>query len=195
MKTTTIASLDDLRSKLKSGKHTYVLIYKQGTDLSKCALQNIERASSGNENFELLTVDVSEVRDVHPAFSINSAPTLLQFSGTDLKNTFKGCNDSVYYKTVFENMMFYQSSGSDRPRKRVTVYTTPTCSWCNTLKTHLRKNGISFREVDISKDQKAAEALVRRSGQQGVPQTDINGQIIVGFDRDKINKLLEIQSS
>jgi glutaredoxin len=46
--------------------------------------------------------------------------------------------------------------------------------------------------VDVSKDQKAAEEMVRRSGQQGVPQTDINGEMIVGFDRNRINTLLGI---
>jgi len=45
----------------------------------------------------------------------------------------------------------------------------------------------------VSKDQKAAEAMVRKSGQLGVPQTEINGQMIVGFDRDRINRLLEIK--
>jgi glutaredoxin len=47
--------------------------------------------------------------------------------------------------------------------------------------------------VDISQNQDAAEALVRRSGQQGVPQTDINGQIVVGFDQPRLKELLEIQ--
>jgi len=190
-----LVSLDDLYRKIKGQQQAFVLIYKHGTELSQCAIRNIEMAAEGNDDFKLYTVDVAAVRDVHPAFSITSAPTLLQFEKGQLKNTFKGCNDSVYYKTVFENLMFFQMTGSDHPQKRVTVFTTPTCSWCHTLKTHLRKNGIRFREVDISKDQKAAEELVRRSGQQGVPQTDINGQIIVGFDREKINTLLEIQSS
>ncbi|MBU2554283.1 MAG: NrdH-redoxin, partial [Bacteroidetes bacterium] len=72
-------------------------------------------------------------------------------------------------------------------------YSTPSCSWCNTLKTHLKKNGIRFTDIDVSRDQKAAEAMVHRSGQQGVPQTDINGEMIVGFDKARINTLLGIQ--
>ncbi len=46
--------------------------------------------------------------------------------------------------------------------------------------------------MDISRDEKAAQNLVRRSGQQGVPQTDINGRIVVGFDQAKLDELLEI---
>lgn len=195
MKTIPVSSLEDLKEKIKDQKLSYVLIYKKGTDLSQCAIRNLESAAKGNNDFILFTVDVSEVRDVHPEFSITSAPTLLQFEDGRLKNTYKGCHDSVYYKTVFENLMFFQTSGSEKPQKRVTVYTTPSCSWCTTLKTHLRKNGIRFREVDVSRDQKAAEDMVRRSGQQGVPQTDINGQIIIGFDRERINNLLEINNT
>lgn len=56
--------------------------------------------------------------------------------------------------------------------KSVTVYTSPSCSWCHTLKSYLRKNQVRFGEVDISRDQRAAEELVRRSGQQGVVETE-----------------------
>ena len=77
--------------------------------------------------------------------------------------------------------------------KNVTVYSTPTCSWCTTLKTYLRNQRIPFSEIDVSRDQNAAEEMVRRSGQQGVPQTDIEGEMIVGFDKARINELLGIE--
>jgi glutaredoxin len=50
--------------------------------------------------------------------------------------------------------------------------------------------GVRYSDIDVSRDQKIAEDLVKRSGQQGVPQTDINGQIIVGFDQKRIDTLL-----
>ena len=53
-------------------------------------------------------------------------------------------------------------------------------------------HGIRYREINVAADQKAAEEMVRKSGQQGVPQTDINGQIVVGFDKTKLNSLLGI---
>ncbi|MBT3242028.1 MAG: glutaredoxin family protein [Bacteroidetes bacterium] len=76
--------------------------------------------------------------------------------------------------------------------KSVTVYSTPACSWCTTLKTYLRKNKIRFTDVDISRDPKLGQELVARTGQQGVPQTEINGQWVVGFNQTRINELLEI---
>jgi glutaredoxin-like YruB-family protein len=80
--------------------------------------------------------------------------------------------------------------GEEKPSKNVVVYTTPTCSWCTTVKRHLQENGIQYREINVAADQKAAEEMVRKSGQQGVPQTEINGQIVVGFDKTRINSLL-----
>jgi len=72
----------------------------------------------------------------------------------------------------------------------VTVYTTPTCSWCGAVKDHLRSRGISFEEIDVSADMQRAREMVEKSGQYGVPVVDIDGEVIVGFDRGKINQLL-----
>ncbi len=76
---------------------------------------------------------------------------------------------------------------------RVIVFTTPTCTYCNAVKSYLRSNKIRFKEIDITKDEKAAKDMVRRTGQQGVPVLLINNRPIVGFDKTKINKLLEIK--
>ncbi len=192
MKITEIKSYQDLQNKIKGKTQTFVLIYKEGSELSECAVQNIEESAKNNKDFELFTVDVTEVRDIHGKYAISSAPTLISFENGEFRNTYKGCNDKSYYKSVFENLVFIAATADGKPQKRVTVYSTPTCSWCTSIKTHLRKNGIKFTDIDVSKDQRAAEAMVKKSGQQGVPQTDINGQIIVGFDRERINRLLEI---
>ena len=77
--------------------------------------------------------------------------------------------------------------------KRVIVFTTPTCSQCRTLKGYLNKNRIRFKEVDVSKDMKAAMDMKRKSGQQGVPQTWIDNRPIVGFDRPKIDRMLNLK--
>lgn len=75
----------------------------------------------------------------------------------------------------------------------VTVYSTPTCTFCSAAKRYLRERSIPFREVDVSRDAKAAADMVRKTGQQGVPVLDINGKIIVGFDKLKINAALGIR--
>ena len=75
----------------------------------------------------------------------------------------------------------------------VKVYSTPTCAYCFTLKEYLKENGIKFEDIDVSKDQKAVEEIVKKTGQMGVPVIDIDGQIVIGFDKEKINTLLNIK--
>jgi glutaredoxin 3 len=74
----------------------------------------------------------------------------------------------------------------------VTVYSTPTCSWCRIAKDHLRSSGISFEDVDVATDLVRAREMVEKSGQYGVPVIDIDGEIIVGFDRARIDALLGV---
>lgn len=74
----------------------------------------------------------------------------------------------------------------------VTVYSTSTCPYCKMVKDFLRQNNIAFVEVDVAQDQRAAQEMVNKSGQMGVPQLEIDGQIIVGFDRPAIKKALNL---
>jgi glutaredoxin-like YruB-family protein len=77
----------------------------------------------------------------------------------------------------------------------VVVYTTPTCGFCHQLKTYLRQRDVPFTEYDVSRDQSAAMEMVRLSGQQGVPVTTIDDQVVVGFNRPVIDQLLAQQAS
>lgn len=76
---------------------------------------------------------------------------------------------------------------------KVIIFTTPTCSFCNAAKRYFREKNIRFTEVDVSRDQKAAQDMLRRTGQMGVPVILINNRPIVGFDRPKINAMLNIK--
>jgi len=78
-------------------------------------------------------------------------------------------------------------------KANVIVFTTPTCSWCRKVKEYLKKNGQNYKEIDVSRDLAAQKDMIRKSGQQGVPQLWINNVPVVGFDRDKINKLLNLK--
>ena len=188
-----IGSYEEMIQNLKKDEQTFVLLYKKGSEASDCSFVNVQKAASELIDVNVLAADVGQVRDIHAKYEISSAPSLLVFSGDSFVKTIKGCNDDGFYKGLFENDLFSAKSDGKK-QKNVTVYTTPTCTWCNTIKRHFDQNGIRYREVDVSKDQKAAEAMVRKSGQQGVPQTDINGQMIVGFDKNRINTLLEINN-
>ncbi|OIP78521.1 MAG: NrdH-redoxin [Candidatus Portnoybacteria bacterium CG_4_8_14_3_um_filter_44_10] len=75
----------------------------------------------------------------------------------------------------------------------IKVYSTPTCPYCVTLKNFLKERGFEFEDIDVSQSQKLLDEMVEKSGQMGVPVVDINGEIIIGFDREKIVKLLDIK--
>jgi glutaredoxin-like YruB-family protein len=75
----------------------------------------------------------------------------------------------------------------------VKVYSTPTCPYCKTAKNYLSDNNIPFEDVDVSVSQSAAQDMISKSGQMGVPVIDIDGQIIVGFDRAKIARALNLK--
>jgi glutaredoxin-like YruB-family protein len=75
----------------------------------------------------------------------------------------------------------------------IKVYSTQTCPYCVTLKNFLKEKGFEFEDIDITFDQEKQKEMINKSGQMGVPVLDIDGQIIVGFDREKIVKLLDIK--
>lgn len=75
----------------------------------------------------------------------------------------------------------------------VKVFITPACPYCYTLKEFLKENKIEFIEVDVSQDEKAREELIKKSGKMEVPVLEVDGQIVAGFDKEKIVKLLNIK--
>jgi glutaredoxin-like YruB-family protein len=187
-----IESLKELKFLTMANESLWLLLYRQGSAQSDDAVKNILNAGLNSaEKNVLCSADVANVRDIHPAYGIKSVPALLHFVKGKLRNVVKGCHTPAQYEVLLKGLPAVRPlTGVNKVRNRVTVYTTPHCSWCTTIKRHFKENGILFHEVDVSANQKAAEEMVQRSGRQGVPQTDINGEIIVGFDKTRINTLL-----
>lgn len=189
-----VNSYSDFTTFLTEKEKTYLLLFKKGSDKSDCAFSNIQSVSEKVKDINIYYTDVARVRDIHVKYNVTTVPSLLEFENGQLKNIVKGCNDTAYYKALFEDAVYNAETKSEhKPVKRVTVYSTPTCSWCNTLKAYLKLHRIRYNDIDVSRDQRAADELVKRSGQMGVPQADINGEIIVGFNKARINELLNIQ--
>jgi len=76
--------------------------------------------------------------------------------------------------------------------KKVKIYSTATCPYCIRAKQFLKENNIIFEDIDVAGNKAATEEMIRKTGQMGVPLLDIEGQIIVGFDREKIKQALGI---
>lgn len=188
-----VKSHQEFQEQLKGKDRTFLLLFKSGSDQSDCAYQNLKALEEQAGNVDVYYADVNQVRDIHPHYSITSAPSLLVFEEGAFTKAIKGCQGQEYYKGLLENAVFVAKSGGKK-QKSVIVYSTPTCPHCNNLKTYLRKKQIPFRDVDVSKNQAEAQAMASRSGQQGVPQANIDGQIVVGFNKKRINELLDIRS-
>ena len=74
----------------------------------------------------------------------------------------------------------------------ITVYSTPACTFCRSVKRYLNEKRVNFRDIDVSRNQQAAQKMIRKSGQTGVPVIDIGGKIIIGFNKPAIDRALHI---
>ncbi len=75
--------------------------------------------------------------------------------------------------------------------KKITIYSTPTCTYCKMAKDLLTEKNISFEEVNVQADIIRRKEMIEKSGQMGVPVIEIDGQIMVGFDREHLLELAQ----
>lgn len=76
--------------------------------------------------------------------------------------------------------------------KKVLVYSTPTCPYCTRVKQFLTDNNIAFEDFNVAADKIKAQEMIDKSDQMGVPVLDIEGNIIIGFDKEKISQILDL---
>ncbi len=76
---------------------------------------------------------------------------------------------------------------------KVVIYTTPECVYCKMTKGFFKENNVIYEERDVSTDEKARDEMVEKSGQLGVPVIDVDGKIVVGFDKGKLSEILELK--
>jgi glutaredoxin-like YruB-family protein len=72
----------------------------------------------------------------------------------------------------------------------IKVYSTPTCGYCKLLKEYLREKGVEFQDYDVSVDEHKRNEMVQMTGQMGVPVVDVNGKVMIGFDKSTLDTLL-----
>ena len=74
--------------------------------------------------------------------------------------------------------------------KNINIYSTPTCPFCIRAKQYLKDNNIQFTDYDVGADPAKAQEMMKKSGQMGVPVIEIDGNIVIGFDKEKIKESL-----
>ena len=162
---------------------------------SESARVHFEAFAEKHPEIKAYFVDVARVKDVHGKFGIAEVPTVLVVhEGRVVQQAIGSGSVEVYESTLLATVADHSKNraGNTRPSHSVTVYSTQVCPWCRRVKNYLRSVGVSYRDIDVGRDQAAAQELVRRSGQTGVPQVEIDGRIVVGFDQPRIDALLGI---
>jgi glutaredoxin-like YruB-family protein len=76
--------------------------------------------------------------------------------------------------------------------KKITVYSTPTCHYCNIAKDFFKAKGLKYEEINVATDLEKRKEMVAKSGQMGVPVFEIDGDVVVGFDEEYISKILSL---
>ncbi len=156
-------------------------------------LERVASKFEGKVTFGKLNVDEQQV--TAERFHIASIPTIGIFKNGKLINTMIGVRPEQGYISALDAALAVESgkatgATSGARQRSVVVFSTPTCPWCARLKAYLTERKIAFRDVDVSRDTAAALEMMRRSGQMGVPQAWIDGQVVVGFDRARVDTLL-----
>jgi len=75
---------------------------------------------------------------------------------------------------------------------KISIYTTPTCHYCKMAKEYFKSKNLQYEEYDVMKDIAKRQEMITRSGQMGVPVIDIDGKLVIGFDRSKIDQYLSL---
>ena len=183
------------RAQQVHGDFLVLAFWGKFSDAAQRALAELEQFSKEQDHVPVYVVDVQKVPGLHREFAVERVPTVLAIEKGKATRSVEGVQSARFYAVHFSGVAPTRTQGAGKTTaRRVVVYSGPGCPACGQLKTYLRRNGVAFREVDISRDPRAADRIARRSGQMAVPQTDINGRLVVGFDRATLDRLLGIQS-
>ena len=168
-----------------------LVFYANFSSASKRALEELKNFSKESKEIPVFIIDVEIVKGVHKQFGVENVPTVLALKKEKVVRRIEGVESAQFYARILSGAHpSRHKKGEKAVSHRVIVYSGSGCPACGTAKAYLRRRGFMFRDIDISHDQHAAERLVRRSGQMAVPQIDIDGHLIVGFDQAKIDRLL-----
>lgn len=130
--------------------------------------------------------------DNNPAFTaqyhMKGLPTVMLFLNGTLRVTIMGIKTVEEYKNIITQVFETKPSATDQ--HSIKVFSTPTCPYCHMAKAYLQEKNIMFEDIDVSRDQNKAMEMVNKSGQMGVPQLWIDDQVVVGFDKGRIDSIL-----
>ncbi|RME22198.1 MAG: thioredoxin family protein [Deltaproteobacteria bacterium] len=192
----TLQRAEDLDTHLQ-GPRTVIGFFGDFSPVARRARPAFERFARDHDDLPVIIVDVDKVRGVHKRFGVTSVPSAVTVEdGRVIRRTSGEHEPDGWARALLPHAATPPAPRAEGPRHPpITVYVSPTCVWCSRVKAWLREQGFTWREIDVSRDPDAAQELVKRSGQMGVPQIDIGGQIVVGFDKPRLQRLLGLSAA
>lgn len=173
----TITNKSDLTTLIESSTELLIHLHHEGSLASRTVRNTM--ISLAEQGSDVAVINIQEL-NVAADFNVTAVPVVIGFvNGTETNRTVGIQTESFYLDLL-------------KPKKKVSIklYKTPTCPWCRVAKDHLDKKGVSYDEIDVSQDYAAANYLMQKSGQTGVPQIEIGDEIVVGADVNRIDQLL-----
>jgi len=196
-----VRSVDNLQDLMQSTSQlrgpAVVGFFGDFSEKSRQALPVFQEFCRRHPDLPVFLVDVGRVKDIHRALGVTMVPTVVAVKNGAVLQQVVGVRTIPEYEAALLGPARTASSpgtgSQSRPSHRVVVYTGASCPWCTRVKAYLRQRNVPFTEIDVSRDPSAAQALVRKTGQTGVPQLDIDGHYVIGFDKARIDALLGLR--
>jgi len=157
-------------------------------------LEELGQSYQGKIKFAKVNVDENPV--TASEFGVLSIPTVIIFNkGLPLK-TLVGVQPQETYQKILDKALqdpeSIKSKVLDISSEIPIIFSTATCPWCVRLKTYLREHEVEYQDVNVGEDAEAAEQMINQSGQMGVPQMWYKGEVMIGFDQSKVDRLFNI---
>ncbi len=167
-------------TELIANKNALVMIHHSGSLASRTVLKTVTALADSGVNVGV--ADILEYKEISKELGVTAVPTVIGFAEGKESDRTIGIQSESFYRGLLVP--------KSEKQKKVILYKTPTCPWCNVAKKHLDSRGVSYTEIDVSTDFAAADRLMKKSGQTGVPQIEIGDEIVVGADVKKMDALL-----
>ena len=141
-----------------------------------------------DQEIKLFKINLDENPSFSAYFKVEELPVVFMFRNGALAKTLKASLPKEEIEKLIDEIVNPPAKTGKYPE--IKVFTTPTCPYCQMLKQYLKEKGVPFEEIDVSKDREWAYKMVQRSGEMGVPQAWIGDEVVIGFDKARIDALL-----
>lgn len=183
--------LEDIKNEILTKKGIQFL-FVESNDCKSCKKDflNWQEVISDFEenNIALFKINLDENPSLSAYFKIEQLPIIFMFRNGALAKTLKASLSKEEIAKIIDEILNPPAKTGKYPE--IKVFTTPTCPYCHMLKQYLQSKNIPFEEIDVSENREWAYKMVEKSGQMGVPQMWIGDEVIVGFDKARIDALL-----